>query len=208
MPSSYELLFRPYQHHSDAIVEPSPRVAPCTAVVMAVSRSPTHSLVKTTEKSIVLVAGLGIEGDVHQGSTVKHSLRRWRFGNQPNLRQVHLIHAELHEELRAPGFVIAAGQMGENITTRGVDLLGLPTGTRLRLGGAAVVEVTGLRNPCAQLDRIQPGLMAATLGRDEHGNLVRKAGIMGVVIAGGKVRPGDRIRIELPPQPHRPLAPV
>ena len=131
-----------------------------------------------------------------------------RDPTQPNLRQVHLIHAELHEELRAAGFNVSAGQMGENITTQGIALLDLPAGARLCLGGAAVVEVTGLRNPCAQLDRIQPGLMAATLGRDEHGNLVRKAGIMGVVIAGGEVRPGDPIRVELPRQPHRPLAPV
>jgi MOSC domain-containing protein YiiM len=178
------------------------------AVVTAVSRSAEHTLVKPNQDSIRLVAGLGVDGDAHQGATVKHRSRVTRDPTQPNLRQVHLIHAELHEELRAPGFVVAAGQMGENITTRGVDLLGLPTGTRLRLGGTAVVEVTGLRNPCAQLDRVQPGLMAATLGRDEHGNLVRKAGIMGIVIAGGEVRPGDRIRIELPPQPHRPLAPV
>jgi MOSC domain-containing protein YiiM len=131
-----------------------------------------------------------------------------RDPSQPNLRQVHLIHAELHKELHAAGLAVSAGQMGENITTQGVALLGLPTGARLCLGDAAVVEITGLRNPCAQLDRIQPGLMAATLGRDEHGNLVRKAGIMGVVIAGGEVRPGDPIRVELPPQPHRPLAPV
>jgi len=115
---------------------------------------------------------------------------------------------ELHDELREAGFTVSAGQMGENVSTRGVDLLGLPTGARLHLGGTAVVEVTGLRNPCAQLDRIEPGLMAATLGRDENGNLVRKAGIMGVVLAGGDVRPGDPIHVELPPQPHRPLAPV
>jgi len=131
-----------------------------------------------------------------------------RDPSQPNLRQVHLIHGELHDELRDTGFAVVPGQMGENITTRGVDLLRLPTGTRLRLGDSAVVEVTGLRNPCAQLDRIQRGLMAATLDRDEHGNLVRKAGIMGVVIAGGEVRPGDPILVELPPQPHRPLTPV
>src|SRR5262252_3415928 len=144
------------------------------AVVTAVSRSAKHTLVKPNQDSIRLVAGLGVDGDAHQGTTVKHRSRVTRDPTQPNLRQVHLIHAELHEELRAPGFVVAAGQMGENITTRGVDLLGLPTGTRLRLGGAAVVEVTGLRNPCAQLDRIQPGLMAATLGRDEKGRLIRK----------------------------------
>jgi MOSC domain-containing protein YiiM len=152
--------------------------------------------------------GLGVVGDAHQGATVKHRSRVERDPTQPNLRQVHLVHAELHEELRAAGFTVTAGQMGENITTQGIALLGLRIGARLCLGGSAVVAVTGLRNPCAQLDRIQPGLMAATLCRDEHGNLVRKAGIMGVVIAGGEVRPGDPILVELPPQPHRPLAPV
>jgi MOSC domain-containing protein YiiM len=178
------------------------------AVVTAVSRSAKHTLVKSNQHSVRLSVGLGVDGDAHQGATVQHRSRVARDPTQPNLRQVHLIHAELHEELRAAGFAVSAGQMGENITTQGVDLLGLPAGARLCLGGTAVVEVTGLRNPCAQLDRIQPGLMAATLGRDEHGNLVRKAGIMGVVIAGGEVRSGDAIRVELPPQPHRPLAPV
>jgi MOSC domain-containing protein YiiM len=178
------------------------------AVVTAVSRSAKHTLVKSNRDSIRLLTGLGVDGDAHQGATVKHRSRVARDPTQPNLRQVHLMHAELHEELRAAGFTVSAGQMGENITTHGVALLGLPTGARLCLGDAAVVEITGLRNPCAQLDRIQPGLMAATLGRDEHGNLVRKAGIMGVVIAGGEVRPGDPIQVELPPQPHRPLAPV
>ena len=177
------------------------------AVVIAVSRSAKHTLVKPNQESVRLSAGLGVEGDAHQGATVKHRSRVARDPTQPNLRQVHLIHAELHGELRAGGFAVSPGEMGENITTRGVDLLHLPVGTRLHLGGA-VVEVTGLRNPCAQLDRIQPGLMAATLGRDESGNLVRKAGIMGIVISGGEVRPGDPIRIELPPGPHRPLASV
>ena len=178
------------------------------AMVTAVSRSAKHTLVKANQDSIRLLPGLGVDGDAHRGATVKHRSRVGRDPTQPNLRQVHLIHAELHEELRAAGFGVSAGQMGENITTSGIALLDLPTGARLYLGGAAVVEVTGLRNPCAQLDRIRPGLMAATLGRDERGNLVRKAGIMGVVIAGGEVRPGDPIRVELPPQPHRPLAPV
>jgi MOSC domain-containing protein YiiM len=178
------------------------------AVVAAVSRSAKHTLVKSNQDSIRLLPRLGVDGDAHQGATVKHRSRVARDATQPNLRQVHLIHAELHAELREAGFAVSAGQMGENITTRGVDLLDLPAGARLYLGGAAIVEVTGLRNPCAQLDRIQPGLMAATLGRDEHGNLVRKAGIMGVVIAGGEVRAGDPIRVELPPQPHHPLAPV
>jgi MOSC domain-containing protein YiiM len=177
-------------------------------VVTAVSRSAKHTLVKSNQDSIRLVAGLGVDGDAHQGATVKHRSRVARDATQPNLRQIHLIHAELHEELRTAGFAVAAGQMGENITTQGLDVLGLPAGARLHLGETAVVEVTGLRNPCAQLDRIQPGLMAATLGRHQNGNLVRKAGIMAVVIIGGEVRPGDPILVELPPEPHRPLAPV
>jgi len=179
-----------------------------SATVTAVSRSPKHTLVKPNERSIRLLEGLGVEGDAHLGERVKHRSRVARDPSQPNLRQVHLIHGELHDELREAGFALSAGQMGENITTRGVDLLGLPAGTRLHLGDTAVVEVTGLRNPCAQLNRIQPGLMAATLDRDEDGNLVRKAGIMGVVIASGEVCPGDPIRVELPPRPHQPLAPV
>jgi len=177
-------------------------------VVTAVSRSATHTMSKPNQDGIRLLAGLGVEGDAHQGETVKHRSRVARDPSQPNLRQVHLIHAELHDELRAAGFAVSPGQMGENVTTRGVDLLGLPTGARLHLGDAAVVEVTGLRNPCAQLDGIQPGLMAATLGRDEEGNLIRKAGVMGVVLADGEVRPGDAIRVELPLEPHTPLEPV
>jgi MOSC domain-containing protein YiiM len=163
---------------------------------------------KPNEGSIRLLAGLGVEGDAHQGETVKHRSRVARDPSRPNLRQVHLIHAELHDELRRAGFAVSPGQMGENITTRGVDLLALPTGTRLHLGDAAVVEVTGLRNPCAQLDGIQEGLMAATLARDANGQLVRKAGIMAIVRAGGEVRPGDSIRVELPATPHRALEPV
>jgi MOSC domain-containing protein YiiM len=177
-------------------------------VVTSVSRSAKHTLSKPNEGGIRLVAGLGVEGDAHHGETVKHRSRVARDPKQPNLRQVHLIHAELHDELRAAGFAVSAGQMGENVTTRGVNLLGLPTGARLHLGSAATVEVTGLRNPCAQLDRIQAGLMAATLGRDARGNVLRKAGVMGIVLAGGLVRPGDPIRVELPPPPHRPLEPV
>jgi MOSC domain-containing protein YiiM len=177
-------------------------------VVTAVSRSARHTLVKPNEDSIRLVAGLGVDGDAHSGATVKHRSRVARDPSQPNLRQVHLVHAELHETLRKQGFAVSAGQMGENVTTRGIDLLGLPTGARLYLGDAAIVEVTGLRNPCAQLDRIQPGLMGATLERAPDGSLVRKAGIMGVVLEGGDVRPGDPVRVEMPPGAHRPLAPV
>jgi MOSC domain-containing protein YiiM len=177
-------------------------------VVEAVSRSEGHTFGKANRDAIRLLAGLGVEGDAHLGVTVKHRSRVARDPTQPNLRQVHLIHAELHDELATAGFVVSPGEMGENVTTRGIDLLALPTGARLYLGESAVVEVTGLRNPCAQLDRFQPGLMAAVLDRDEHGGLVRKAGVMGVVVAGGDIRPGDPVRVELPPGPHRPLEPV
>jgi MOSC domain-containing protein YiiM len=173
--------------------------------VTAVCRSGTHSFGKKPAGSVVLVAGQGVEGDAHAGETVKHRSRVAADPTQPNLRQVHLLHAELHDDLRAAGFDVAAGQMGENVTTRGVELLALPVGTLLALGDEAVVEVTGLRNPCAQLDAFRPGLMAAVLGRDESGRLVRKAGVMAVVRAGGTVRPGDPIRVTLPPPPHRPL---
>jgi MOSC domain-containing protein YiiM len=178
------------------------------AVVTAVSKSGTHTMRKPNHEVVKLLTGLGVEGDAHLGVTVKHRSRVRADPTQPNLRQVHLVHAELHDELRAAGFELEPGQMGENVTTRGVDLLGLPTGTRLHLGPTAVVEVTGLRNPCAQLDRIQDGLMAANLDRDADGNLVRKAGIMGIVLADGEVRPGDSIQVELPPEPHSPLKPV
>jgi MOSC domain-containing protein YiiM len=177
-------------------------------VVVAVSCSATHSMSKPAVGAIRLLAGLGVEGDAHLGETVKHRSRVARDPSQPNLRQVHLIHAELHDELRAAGFALLPGEMGENITTRGIDLLGLPSGTRLRLGASAVVEVTGLRNPCGQLDGLRQGLMAATLARDEHGKLIRKAGVMGVVIVGGEVRAGDAIIVELPALPHRSLNPV
>jgi MOSC domain-containing protein YiiM len=177
-------------------------------IVVAVSRSGAHGPPKYTADAIRLLPGLGVEHDAHAGVTVKHRSRVRKDPNQPNLRQVHLVHAELHDELATRGFALAPGQMGENVTTRGVDLLGLPTGTRLRLGDTALVEVTGLRNPCTQLDGIQPGLMQATLDRDAQGNLVRKAGIMGVVIAGGEVRAGDAIAVELPEPPHRALLPV
>jgi MOSC domain-containing protein YiiM len=176
--------------------------------VIAVACSATHTMSKPTASSIRLLTGLGVAGDAHLGKSVRHRSRVARDPTQPNLRQVHLMHVELFDELRTAGFAVMAGQMGENITTRGLDLLALPTGTRLHLGDAAVVEVTGLRNPCRQLNGIQAGLMAATLARDAHGDLVRKAGIMSIVITGGDIRPGDPIAVELPPTPHRRLQPV
>lgn len=175
------------------------------AMVEAVACSGTHSFSKSVQDTVRLVTGLGVAGDAHSGRTVQHRSRVARDPDQPNLRQVHLIHAELHDELRAAGFDVSAGQLGENVTTRGVDLLGLPTGTQLHLGDTAVVEVTGLRNPCVQLNHFRPGLMAAVLHRDGRGTVIRKSGVMAVVQAGGEVQPGDRIRVELPQQPHRRL---
>jgi MOSC domain-containing protein YiiM len=179
-----------------------------SGLVTAVSRSATHTMTKPNEDSIRLLEGLGVEGDAHLGTTVKHRSRVRRDPTQPNLRQVHLIHEELIDELREFGFDLVPGQMGENVTTRGVDLLGLPTGTRLHLGATAIIEVTGLRNPCDQLDGIQPGLMKATLDRDADGNLIRKAGVMAIVILGGDVHANDPIRVELPDEPHTPLVSV
>ena len=176
--------------------------------VIAVSSRAGHHFSKTPNLVIRLLKGLGVAGDAHMGETVKHRSRVRKDPTQPNLRQVHLIHAELFGELRARGFVVQPGELGENITTSGIDLLALPAGTRLHLGASAVVELTGLRNPCVQIDDFQKGLMAATLDRDADGNLVRKAGVMSIVIAEGDVRPGDAIGVEMPAEPRRPLQPV
>ena len=175
---------------------------PREGVVIAVCRNATHEFIKPARESITLVAGLGVEGDAHMGVTVKHRSRVAADPAQPNLRQVHLIPEELHDELRAKGFRVGPGIMGENITTRGIDLLALPRSTKLHVGPTAVVEVTGLRNPCAQLNNYQDGLMAAVLAKDAKGNVIRKAGIMSVVISGGEVRPGDPIKVVLSPEPH------
>lgn len=176
--------------------------------VEAVSQASTHSFSKQPRMWIRLFAGLGVEGDAHLGTTVKHRSRVARDPTQPNLRQVHLLHRELLEELEIQGFVIGPGQLGENILTRDLDLLAMLAGTILRLGATAEVCVTGLRNPCIQLDHFKPGLMAATLDRDPAGNLIRKAGVMGVVLTSGEVQPGDPIQVTLPPMPHRRLLPV
>lgn len=179
-----------------------------TGTVLAVSAARGHGFSKKPRMWIRLVTGLGVDGDAHAGRTVKHRSRVARDPSQPNLRQVHLIHAELFDELVAKGFTLGQGDIGENVLTRGIDLLGLSTGTRLHLGATAVIEVTGLRNPCLQLDRFQPGLMAAVLDRAPDGGLIRKAGVMGIVLADGDVRPGDTITATLPPGPHRLLSPV
>ncbi|WP_330458064.1 MOSC domain-containing protein [Streptomyces sp. NBC_00820] len=175
------------------------------ATVTAVSSNDEYSFTKPNRDSITLLSGLGVKGDVHAGVTVKHRSRVAQDPTQPNLRQVHLIHEELFDEVGGNGFQVAAGELGENITTRGIDLLGLPTGALLRIGGEAVVEVTGLRNPCAQIDNFQRGLLKQVVGRGEDGRVAYRAGVMGVVKAGGVVRPGDGIAVELPAGPQRPL---
>jgi MOSC domain-containing protein YiiM len=173
--------------------------------VHSVHRDAEHRFSKATAASVTLLEGLGVEGDAHAGTTVQHRSRVARDPSQPNLRQVHLIGTELLDELRATGYDVAAGQLGENVTTSGVDLLALPRGSVLRLGASAVVEVTGLRNPCLQIEAFRPGLLAEVVGRDDAGAVVRRAGVMGVVLAGGMVRPGDAIAVELPEEPHLPL---
>jgi 3D (Asp-Asp-Asp) domain-containing protein len=173
--------------------------------VVAVARAAYHHFTKPLCMSIRIVAGLGVEGDAHSGVTVKHRSRVARDPTVPNLRQVHLIHEELFAELRSEGFEVAPGDIGENITTRGIDLLSLPAGTRLHIGDSAIVAVTGLRNPCSQIDKFQKGLMHAVLGRDAEGNLIRKTGVMSIAIASGDVHPGDAIRVEMPALPHRAL---
>ncbi|MFD9421852.1 MULTISPECIES: MOSC domain-containing protein [unclassified Streptomyces] len=176
------------------------------ARVTAVSRHGTYSFSKPNRTSIMLLAGLGVEGDVHAGKTIKHQFRMTYEPDLPNLRQVHLMHEELFDELATKGFAVSAGQLGENISTRGIDLLGLPTGSLLHLGGEAIVEVTGLRNPCSKIDAFQKGLLREVFELDETTDgFAFKSGIMGVVRQGGSVRPGDTIDVELPAGPHRSL---
>ena len=177
-------------------------------IVQAVSVSPSHGFSKQPREGIRLLPGLGVEGDAHMGSLVQHVYLKKKDPARPNLTQVHLLHGELHDDLLPLGFALSAGQMGENVLTRGVDLLHLPVAARIHLGEQAVVEVTGLRHPCAQLNRFQPGLMKALLFKDEQGSVIRKAGIMAVVLAGGEVRPGDPIHVELPPEPWTAMGPV
>ena len=169
------------------------------AEVIAVASDDAHRFAKRRREAIRLLAGLGVEGDAHCGTTVRHRSRVAKTPDAPNLRQVHLLQAELFDELAQAGFTVAPADLGENITTRGVDLLGLPRGTLLRLGEAALVELTGLRNPCRQIDdNVGAGAMAATLDRTADGALIRKAGVMAVVIESGDVRPSDRIAVQLP----------
>lgn len=175
------------------------------AQILAVHTDTTHRFSKRTVPEIELLAGLGVAGDAHQGVTVQHLSRVRADPTQPNLRQVHLMHQELFDALAAKGFTVAPGALGENVTTSGIDLLALPRGTRLHLGESAVVEVTGLRNPCAQIENFQQGLLKELVGYDDAGTLVRRAGIMGVIHRGGTIRPGEKIVVVLPEEPFEAL---
>jgi MOSC domain-containing protein YiiM len=179
-----------------------------SGVVVAVHRDRQHRFSKPSVDRVTLVEGLGIEGDAHAGATVQHRSRVRRDPTQPNLRQVHLIHAELLDRVTALGYDVVPGALGENVTTRGIDLLDLPAGTVLHLGDQARVEVTGLRNPCVQIDRFRRGLLGEVVHTDADGRVARLAGVMGVVLAGGEVRSGDAVRVTLPGPPRRRLEPV
>lgn len=176
-----------------------------TATVTSVQISGDHSFSKEPVEAIELVAGLGVAGDAHMGARVKHRSRVAADPTQPNLRQVHLIHQELFDTVAAEGFQVSPGNLGENITTGGIDLLGLPVGAVLKVGSESLLAVTGLRNPCGQIDNFQDGLLAACRPRAEDGTVMKLAGVMAVVVAGGPVKPGDPIEVSLPPGPHRPL---
>ena len=175
------------------------------AVVVAVSCSPAHTFSKANQGVIRLIEGFGVEGDAHAGKRIKHRFLAKKDATRPNLRQVHLMHSELFDELGKRGFSVNPGELGENITTEGVDLLSLPTGTKLFIGSEVIVELTALRNPCVQIDDFQTGLLKAVLDRDEDGSLIRKAGVMGVVLAGGDIKASDVIKIDAPAKPHLPL---
>lgn len=178
------------------------------ATVVSVNRSASHDFTKDAADAVVLLAGIGIEGDAHAGSTVQHVSRRKKDADRPNLRQVHLVSAELHDELRAAGFDIEHGGFGENLVTRGVALSELPVGTTLALGDEAIVVLTGFRDPCAQIDAHRPGLRAAVTFDPGEGPKLFRDGVMAIVVRGGTVRAGDAIRWAMPPEPHHPMRKV
>jgi len=179
-----------------------------THKIIAVCKNAEHTFSKQPQVMIELIEGLGVKGDAHAGATVKHRSRVRADASQPNLRQVHLIHSELHQELEAKGFDVKPGDMGENITTAGIDLLALPVDTVLHCGNDAKIKITGLRNPCSQLDKFQPGLMKAVIEKDTNGNIIRKSGIMGIVLKSGIISADDLITIEWPEKPHKKLEKV
>ncbi len=194
---------------SACVASPNVSASPLTLPeILSTSARKGHGVGKTVLSEITLIAGQGVEGDAHCGEKVKHRSRARYNPSLPNLRQVHLIHGELLDELAGKGFAIAPGELGENILTGGIDLLSLPTGSILSFPSGATVEITGLRNPCIQLERHKTGLMHALLDHAADGSLIRKGGIMGIVLTGGVVRAGDGVVITDPEGAFRPLQPV
>lgn len=179
-----------------------------TPTIIGLACDSEHRFSKRPCATLRLIAGLGVEGDAHVGVLVQHLSRMAKQPTAPNLRQVHLIHAELFDELAVAGFSVGPAQLGENVTTRAFDLLGLSQGTRLKLGAEAVIEITGLRNPCHQINGLAPGLMQAVLDYAADGSLIRKSGVMAVVITGGLVAVGDGIQLQSVPLGHIQLTPV
>ena len=178
------------------------------ATVVSVSASGKHNFSKQPMSEISLIKEIGIEGDAHAGKKIQHRSRAAKDPDQPNLRQIHLIQEELFSDLKMAGFDIGPGDIGENITTKGIDLLNLPKGTILKIGSSALIEITGLRNPCIQTDSFREGLMSALVEKEPNGYIRRKAGVMGIVLEGGSIKPGDLIRIDLPAEPRNKLEPV
>ncbi len=169
---------------------------------MSVSLSEDHNFSKKTCSRITLLKGLGVEGDAHCGAKVQHRSRVAKNPDQPNLRQIHLLQSEILDELKGLGFSVQPGEMGENITTAGIDLISLPTNARIKIGNSAVIEIKGLRNPCSQINDFKKGLMNQFLAKDQTGNAVYKAGVMGIVLEGGEIARGDKISVSMPDGPH------
>lgn len=176
-----------------------------TPIVIAVSLSAEHTFSKINQPSVKLIAGIGVEGDAHAGKKVKHRYLVGKDASKPNIRQVHLMQGELFDELKTKGFDVKSGDLGENISTRGVDLLALPTGTKLSVGAEVVIELTALRNPCHQIEDFRAGVLKEVIDKDENGAVIRRAGVMGIVLHGGIIEPDDSIEVELPSEPHQPL---
>jgi hypothetical protein len=171
--------------------------------VHSVSASPRHGFSKLVRESITLIKGHGVDGDAHAGAFVKHRyLARWR-PRMANERQVHLINQALFEELFSEGFNVQPGNLGENVTTRGIDLLRLPLGTMLALGPTAAVELRGLRTPCVLVDRFRKGLLKALVRKGEQPRF--RAGVMGVVREGGILFPGNPVKVTISPAPWQAL---
>lgn len=178
------------------------------SLVVAVHLDARHAFSKQSVSKIELIAGHGVRGDAHFGITAQHLSKIAKDPTQPNLRQVHLLHEGLLQELHSKGFDVAPGQLGENITTSGLAILALSAGTKLQLGTQVVLRVTGLRSPCSKIESFHPGLLAAVVDRAEDGSVIRKAGVMCVVEQGGEVRAGDSILVIAQPEIHIPLEPV